>query len=76
MTASDGHARLKIRVRAAPDKGAANTAVIKLLAKALGVPKTSLSLISGQTARMKTVHAAELQLDDAKTRLLGLTGPS
>ncbi|MCW5723122.1 MAG: DUF167 domain-containing protein [Devosia sp.] len=52
---ADETAVLRIRVAAVPDKGKANAAVIALLAKALGVPKSSLSLISGDTARQKTV---------------------
>lgn len=46
---------LRIRVSAVPDKGKANAAVIALLAKALRLPKSSISLVSGETARHKTV---------------------
>lgn len=46
---------LRVRVTAVPDKGKANTAVIGLLAKALGVPKSAVTLVSGDTARLKTV---------------------
>jgi uncharacterized protein (TIGR00251 family) len=51
----DGSAVLRVRVKAAPDKGKANAAVIALLAKALGVPKSALTLVSGDTARLKTI---------------------
>ena len=51
----DGSAVLRLRVRAVPDKGKANAAVIALLAKALGVPKTAITLVSGETARQKTL---------------------
>ncbi len=46
---------LRVRVKAVPDKGKANAAVVALLAKALGVPKTAVTLVSGDTARLKTV---------------------
>ena len=46
---------LRVRVSAVPDKGKANAAVVALLAKALGVPKSSVSVVSGETARLKTV---------------------
>jgi len=49
---------LRIRVSAVPDKGKANAAVCILLAKALAVPKSSISVVSGETARMKTVLVA------------------
>jgi uncharacterized protein (TIGR00251 family) len=41
---ADGRERLKIRVRAIPDKGAANAAILKILSKALGCPKSTLSI--------------------------------
>ncbi len=44
------------RVRAVPEKGAANAALEKLLAKAVGVGKTDVSVIAGATARLKTVR--------------------
>jgi len=50
-----GGAVLKVRVRALPDKGQANQALIKLLSKWLGVPKTSLELLSGSRSRQKCV---------------------
>lgn len=46
---------LKAKVRALPAKGSANTALIKLVAKWLGVPKTSISLSSGSRSRVKTL---------------------
>lgn len=57
---------LEVRVAAAPSDGAANEEVIKLLAKALGVPKSSLSIASGKTARMKRI---ELPLGEDEVRL-------
>lgn len=50
--------RLHVRVRALPDKGAANTAVLAVLARLLGCARSSLSLIAGPTTRAKTVQAA------------------
>ncbi|SNR79455.1 DUF167 domain-containing protein [Puniceibacterium sediminis] len=44
---------LRIYVTAVPADGAANDAVQKLLAKALGIAKTRLSLIQGATSRNK-----------------------
>lgn len=38
-----------------PDKGKANAAVIAILAKSLGVPKSSIAVTAGETARLKTV---------------------
>jgi uncharacterized protein YggU (UPF0235/DUF167 family) len=54
-TRDDGSAVLRLRVAAVPDKGRANASAIALLAKALGVPKTAITLTAGETARLKTV---------------------
>lgn len=54
----DGTAVLRIRVKAVPDKGKANAAVVALLAKALGVPKSAVILAAGETSRFKTLVIA------------------
>jgi uncharacterized protein len=46
---------LKIKVRAAPDKGEANAAVVALLAKWLSEPKARLKVAAGAKARLKQV---------------------
>jgi len=54
-TLSDGRPVLKVRVRAIADGGEANRAVMELLAKALGVPKRNVRLLSGATSRQKQI---------------------
>lgn len=51
----DGSAVLRVRVSAVPDKGKANAAVVALLAKKLGIPKSLIALVSGETSRFKTL---------------------
>ena len=46
---------LLVRVTATPENGKANAAVLKLLAKALGLPKTSLAIVRGGNARTKII---------------------
>ncbi len=65
---ADGTPVIRVSVTAAPDGGKANDAVIRLLAKAWRVPKTSLSVVSGATGRRKTIHAAG-DADDLSRRL-------
>ncbi|WP_259781245.1 DUF167 family protein [Aestuariispira ectoiniformans] len=55
---ADGKLRLKLQVTTVPEGGKANQAVVKLLAKAWKLPKTSLSVVSGQTDRNKVVEIA------------------
>jgi uncharacterized protein YggU (UPF0235/DUF167 family) len=60
-----GRPFLEVRVAAAPADGVANDDVIRLLAKALGLPKSDLTIVSGHAARLKRI---ELPLDEAEIR--------
>ncbi len=51
----DGKAVIKARVRALADKGKANVALEKLIAKWLGVPASLVDLASGGKSRLKSV---------------------
>ena len=72
-TLSDGRPVLKVRVRAAPEDGAANEGVRRLLAKALRLPASAVSLESGATARLKTFSIAG-EAEPLAARLAALTG--
>jgi len=50
---ADGRAVLKARVRVAASDGAANAALLRLIAATLGVAPSRVRLIGGATARMK-----------------------
>src|SRR5947208_1036962 len=52
---ADGREELEVRVAAAPADGAANEALLKLLAEALGVNRSELAIISGATSRHKRI---------------------
>lgn len=60
---------LKISVNAVPEDGKANRALLEFLASEWGLPKSALSLISGDTSRQKTVLA---ETDDAPALLASL----
>ena len=53
---ADGRSVLRARVRAAPEMGKANAALEALLAEALAVPKSAVSIIAGATSRIKSVR--------------------
>ncbi|TPL93510.1 DUF167 family protein [Mesorhizobium sp. B2-3-12] len=55
-TSANGRSHLKARVRAVPENGAANQALEKLVAKALGVPASAVSVAADGTARLKTLR--------------------
>jgi uncharacterized protein len=48
--------RIKIYVTAAPEDNKANEATLQLLAKELGIPKTSLSIVQGLHSRTKVIQ--------------------
>lgn len=52
----EGGMLLKARVTAVPEKGRANKALIALVAKSLGIAKSSVSIASGDTARKKILR--------------------
>jgi uncharacterized protein (TIGR00251 family) len=54
-TLANGRMVVKVRVRAIADGGEANRAVTELIAKALGVPKAKVRILSGATSRLKQV---------------------
>ena len=51
--------RLKVSVTTVPEGGKANAAVVKLLSKALGVPKSRLKLVRGATSRDKVFRVLD-----------------
>lgn len=54
-TLANGRSVVKVRVRAIAEGGEANRAVTELLAKSLGVSRTSVRLLSGATSRIKQI---------------------
>lgn len=53
---ADGKAVLAARVRAVPEDGAANEALIRLVAAGAGVPKSRVSVVSGHSQRVKVLR--------------------
>ena len=65
---ADGREELEVRVVEAPADGAANAAVIALLAKALGVSRSELALVSGAASRHKRI-ATPFDAEELRRRL-------
>ena len=55
---ADGKTVLKARVRALPAEGLANAALVRLIAGTLGVRPRDVSVVAGQSARLKRVKVA------------------
>lgn len=52
------HSWLQVQVRAVPEKGKANAALIQLMAKALHLASSAVSLEAGDTSRLKRVRVS------------------
>jgi len=50
---ADGRSVLKVRVSAMPSEGAANDALLRLVAKAVGIPPRDVTLTAGAMSRIK-----------------------
>ena len=70
---ADGRRVLKARVRAVPEDGKANLALLRLLADQLGLPIRALTLASGATGRTKVIRIEGAQ-QQTLARLAALTG--
>lgn len=60
---------LEIRVGAPPVEGAANTALIHVIAEALGVVRRAVTLVQGERGRTKRFRVEGISLDEARARL-------
>ena len=65
---ADGREELEVRVAEAPTDGAANMAVVRQLARALGISRSEVTIVSGQASRHKRV-ALPIDLSEVRRRL-------
>lgn len=61
--------RLKVAVSAPPVDGEANDALVRLLARHLGVPRSALVIRAGQTGRRKTVLVRGMDAQTLATKV-------
>lgn len=61
--------RLRVRVTAAPEKGKANKALLAVLAKSLGVARSALTIVAGETSPRKTIRVCGCGPAEARRRL-------
>jgi len=61
--------QLKVAVTEPPERGKANEAVIKLLAKQLGLSRSQLAIVAGKAARTKTLRIEAISVDELRSRL-------
>jgi hypothetical protein len=61
---------LKVRLTAPPVDGAANEALLKLLAERLNLPKSALHIVHGATGRQKVLQIEGLTAEELAQKLL------
>jgi uncharacterized protein len=64
--------RLKVAVTQAPEKGKANDAILKLLAKSLGLKRSQLEIVSGETSSKKVLRLTGIDARQLGDRIDGL----
>ena len=60
---------LYVKVTTPPHKGAANKALLKLMATELSIPKTSIEILRGHTSRNKVVTIYGISTEDLKIKI-------
>ncbi|HEX6479836.1 MAG TPA: DUF167 domain-containing protein [Ktedonobacteraceae bacterium] len=65
---------LKVRLTAPPVGGAANEALIALLAERLGLPERNVSIVQGATSRQKIVEIVGMAREAVEQKLMGDKG--
>lgn len=63
---------LKVAVQQAPEKGKANRALLALLAKSLGLSKSQLTIVAGETSNQKKLLVTGAAADDLLARISAL----
>ena len=60
---------LRVRVAAPPAEGRANESMVRLVAKALGVPPSRVTLVAGAQSRTKVIEVDGLTLEEIRARI-------
>ena len=66
---ADGRPALAVRLAAPPVDGSANKALVAFVARALGVPRSAVRIVSGEASRLKIVEVTGVTLDQVTRRL-------
>lgn len=59
---------LLVRLNSPPVEGAANSELIQLISDALGVPKRSIAIVSGQRSRLKRIRVEGVTEEDVNAK--------
>ena len=65
---------IKIKIAAPPVDGAANKALIEFLSETLGLPKSQVDIVAGETSERKLISLVGISPDKVDSILRGLAG--
>jgi uncharacterized protein (TIGR00251 family) len=65
---------IKVRIAAPPVDDEANTALIEFLAEILGVPKSRLDIVAGESGRDKLISVLDMDVETAHQRIVAHMG--
>lgn len=65
---------LCVAVTVPPDRGRANDAIVKVLAKVIGVPRSRVKILSGETNRHKRLMVEGMAVDEVVAALRAVVG--
>ena len=65
---------LKVRLTSPPVEGAANTLLLKFIAKTLGIAKSQIDIVSGEKSRHKRLKLESLTIDQFLSRGVSIPG--
>lgn len=67
---------LCVKITAPPVEGAANAAIVKFIADALGIRRSQVEIATGEKSREKTLRVSGLSQDEMCSRLDGAQAKS
>ena len=65
---------IKVRLAAPPSDNEANAALLEFLSEILGVPKSRLDIVAGETGRDKLISVVDMDVETAHQRILAHVG--
>jgi uncharacterized protein (TIGR00251 family) len=65
---------IKVRIAAPPSDNEANAALIDFLSEILGVPKSRLEIVAGESGRDKLISVMDMDVETAHQRILAHVG--
>jgi uncharacterized protein len=65
---------IKVRIAAQPVDDEANAALLEFLAEILGVPKSRLDIVAGETGRDKLISVLDMDVETAHQRIVAHMG--